>query len=265
MKMSKEVVEGRRKHILEKIQVQGKIYVDDIAKELNISPLTVRRDLQVLEDIGAVVRFYGGAKLVQSFIDNDQIKDNNEPYKHAIAKYAASLVDEGDTIFINTSSTALLVLKYIHEKNVTVITNNGKALFIDHEPSVSVVLTGGDIHYPKESMTGQFALNNVSRVSANKCFLGCSGIDAEIGMTTAILQEVSINEAMLFHCSGKKFLLADATKIGNIHQFNVAQADSFDLLITDVRAQSVDLEDFASFDLQIIKLPPFYNYLSPKI
>ena len=142
MKMSKEIVDARRKKIMEKIQIQGKVNVEELAKELNVAPLTIRRDLQYWEDMGAVIRYYGGARLIQSFVDNNQIKDNNEPYKHAIAKYAANLVEEGDTIFINTSSTALLMLRYIHDKHVTVITNNGKALFIDHDPKITVVLKG---------------------------------------------------------------------------------------------------------------------------
>lgn len=262
MKMSKEIVDARRKRIMEKIQIQGKVNVEELAKELNVAPLTIRRDLQYWEDMGAVIRYYGGARLIQSFVDNDQIKDNNEPYKHAIAKYAANLVEEGDTIFINTSSTALLMLRYIHDKHVTVITNNGKALFIDHDPKITVVLTGGEIRYPKESMVGDFALNNVNRVSADKSFLGCSGIDAEIGMTTAILPEVSINEAMISRCTGKKILLADATKVANIHQFSVAKADVFDLLITDFRVQKEQLEDFKYTSLAIQTVHPFYGYQS---
>ena len=152
MKMNKEVVDERRKKVMSKIQIQGKVNVEDLAKELHVSPLTIRRDLQYWEEQGAVERYYGGARLIQSFVDNDEITDNNEPYKHAIAKYAAQYVEDGDTIFINTSSTALLVLKYIRNKRVTVITNNGKAIFMEHDPLVSIVLSGGELRIPKESM-----------------------------------------------------------------------------------------------------------------
>ena len=132
MKMTKEVVDTRRKKIMQEIQVKGTVNVDDLASELNVTPLTIRRDLQYWEDMGAVERFYGGAKLVQNFVENDV--DPNEAYKHAIAKYAATFVEDGDTIFINTSSTALLVIKYIVGKRVTIITNNGKAIFVIMTP-----------------------------------------------------------------------------------------------------------------------------------
>ena len=104
MKMTKEVVDKRRKKIMQKIQVKGTVNVEELASELNVTPLTIRRDLQYWEDMGAIERFYGGAKLVQNFVEHDI--DPNEAYKHAIAKFAATFVDDGDTIFINTSSTA---------------------------------------------------------------------------------------------------------------------------------------------------------------
>lgn len=148
MKMNKAVVDARRNKIMQKIQSQGKAAVDELAEELQVSPLTIRRDLQYWEEMGAVERYYGGAKLIQHFVDNDDPKLSNEQYKHAIAKYAAQYVKDGDTIFINTSSTALLVLKYIKNKRVTVITNNGKAIFMDHDPMVSICLSGGELRIP---------------------------------------------------------------------------------------------------------------------
>lgn len=241
MKMNKAVVDARRDKIMKKIQSQGKAAVDDLAKELAVSPLTIRRDLQYWEEMGAVERYYGGAKLIQHFVENDDPQLSNEAYKHAIAKYAAQYVQDGDTIFINTSSTALLVLKYIKNKRVTVITNNGKAIFIDHDPMVSICLTGGELRIPKESMVGDFALNNLNKVSATKAFLGCSGISVKSGMTTAILQEVAINEVMIHRCIGETFILADHTKVGNDHSFISGSIQSFDYLITDVLAAEEEM------------------------
>lgn len=258
MKMTKEVVDARRKKIMQEIQNKGSVNVEELSKELKVTPLTIRRDLQYWEDLGAIERYYGGARLIQSFVENDE--NNNEPYKHAIAKYAATFVEEGDTIFINTSSTALLVLKYIVGKHVTVITNNGKAIFTDHDPNVQIVLTGGELRFPKESMVGDFALNNVNRVKANKAFLGCSGFDSEAGMSTAILPEVSINEAMVNRCSGKAFLLADATKINYVHQYIVASADLFYYLITDTRVPEEQMDDFSDIGIRIKQLDPLYHY-----
>lgn len=258
MKMTKEVVDKRRKKIMQKIQVKGTVNVEELASELNVTPLTIRRDLQYWEDMGAIERFYGGAKLVQNFVEHDI--DPNEAYKHAIAKFAATFVDDGDTIFINTSSTALLVIKYIIGKRVTIITNNGKAIFCDHGPNVQIVMTGGELRFPKETMTGDFALNNLQRVKANKAFLGCNGFDNEVGMSTAILPEVIINESMISRCSGAAFILADATKINYVHQFVVAKPDSFAYLVTDTRVPAEQIEEFEEKGILVKQLDPLLNY-----
>lgn len=258
MKMTKEVVDKRRKKIMQEIQIKGTVNVDELSAKLNVTPLTIRRDLQYWEDMGAVERFYGGAKLVQNFVEHDI--DPNEAYKHAIAKFAATFVDDGDTIFINTSSTALLVIKYIIGKRVTIITNNGKAIFCDHDPNVQIVMTGGELRFPKETMTGDFALNNLQRVKANKAFLGCNGFDSEVGMSTAILQEVSINEIMISRCAGEVFILADATKINYVHQFIVADPSNFNYLITDTRCTDEQIDQFTEKGIKTKRLSPIYIY-----
>lgn len=259
MKMNKAVVDERRNKIMKEIQSKGSGVVEELAKKLHVSCLTIRRDLQYWEEMGAITRYYGGAKLIQSFVDNDDPSLSNELYKHAIAKYAAQYIKDGETIFINTSSTALLVLSYIKNKRVTVITNNGKAIFMEHDPMVSIVLSGGELRIPKESMVGDFALNNLKRVTADRAFLGCSGFDVHFGMSTAILQEVSINETMISRCKGDVFLLADFTKIGMQHQFYVADIHAFSYLITDNRCNGELLDEFINEGVNAIAMQPLLH------
>ena len=259
MKMSKEVVDKRRKEIMQIIQTEKEVSVEQLVEKFKVNPLTIRRDLQYWEDKGAVERFYGGAKLIQNYVDNNE-KYNNEAYKHAIAKYAAQFIEDNDTVFINTSSTALLVLNYIKAKNVTVITNNGRAIFSNYGNNVTVVLTGGELRTPKEAMVGDFALNNINKVKANKVFLGCSGFDIDTGMMTAILPEVSINEAMIRQGTGEIFLLADATKIGAIHQFIVAKPTSFDYLISDDRLEDEIYNEIINRGISAMRLAPYINF-----
>lgn len=258
MKTSKDLVNKRRDLIMKEIQIKKTVDVDELAEKFSVSKITVRRDLQYWEDQGAVEKYYGGARLIQNFVEHDV--DPNEAYKHAIAKFAATFVDDGDTIFINTSSTALLIIKYIIGKRVTIITNNGKAIFCDHDPNVQIVMTGGELRFPKETMTGDFALNNLQRVKANKAFLGCNGFDSEVGMSTAILPEVIINEAMISRCSGTAFILADATKINYVHQFIVADPSNFNYLITDTRCTDEQIDQFTEKGIKTKRLSPIYIY-----
>ena len=121
-------------------------------------------------------------------------------------------------------------------------------------------MTGGELRFPKETMTGDFALNNLQRVKANKAFLGCNGFDNEVGMSTAILPEVIINESMISRCSGAAFILADATKINYVHQFVVAKPDSFAYLVTDTRVPAEQIEEFEEKGILVKQLDPLLNY-----
>ena len=85
-------------------------------------------------------------------------------------------MNDGDCIFINASSTALSIISNITAQDVTVITNNAKAMLLTERPNASIILTGGEIRPPKASMTGEFALECVKRITATKCFLGVTGL-----------------------------------------------------------------------------------------
>ncbi|MEG1687231.1 MAG: DeoR/GlpR family DNA-binding transcription regulator [Angelakisella sp.] len=256
MKNSQSIVDNRRNKILQLLEQTGSVCVNSLAEELTISPLTVRRDLDYFEKMGVVERFHGGAALKTKLQSDNIFSSVYTLHKHAIARRAAQLVSDGDTIFINTSSTALLMLGYITAKMVTVITNNGKAIFCDTRDDMILLLTGGELRAPKEAMVGEFALNNLNRVMASKCFLGCSGLTLEEGMTTAVLQEVAVNELMLTRVTGARYLLADHSKIGRKHSFMSGAVEQISCLITDTDADKSILRQLAERGVQIIQVPP---------
>lgn len=256
MKVNYEIVQQRRDDIMVLVQKLGKVDVETLAKEFNTSAITIRRDLQYWEDRGAIIRYHGGARLVQNMVNPNNTNFTNDRYKHAIAKYAAQFVSEGDTLFINTSSTALLVLKYVINKRVAVVTNNAKALLIKHDPLISIFLTGGELRFPKEAMVGEFCSNNLNRVTANKCFIGCSGITYDDGITTAIQNEVLINETMIRRTNGPVFVLADYTKFGVKHSFISGNISQIDYLITDVNAPEIESENISKTGVKVVKLKP---------
>ncbi len=256
MKVNYLIVQKRRDDIMVMIQKLGSVTMNQLKTEFNVSDITLRRDLQYWEDRGAILRYHGGAKLVQTMVNHNNTNFTNDRYKRAIAKYAATFVDEGDTLFVNTSSTALLVIEYIVGKHCTVITNNAKALLSKHDPMVSIVLTGGELRFPKEAMVGDFALNNLNRVLANKCFLGCSGISSEDGITTAILSETAVNETMLKRTTGTKFVLCDYTKVGVKHSFLSGDIANIDYLITDINADEEAVDSIRECNVKVVKLEP---------
>ena len=177
MKRERAFVESHRNRIVEIMEEKPEVRVDELSQLLGVSLITIRRDLQYLEEQKLLVRNYGGAV---STMAPKNMKDEVQLYRKIIARYAAAFVSENDTIFINTSSNAL---------QVTVITNNGKAIGREYCPGVNVVLTGGELRHPKDAMVGDFTLRNLQHVYAKKAFVGCSGISAELGMTTEIFND----------------------------------------------------------------------------
>ena len=221
------------------------------------SPLTIRGELEMVQKNGILTRFYVGARLVDAASEGNLFSSHLVLNKHAIAIKASQMVENGDSIFINTSSTALLMLNYITASHVTVITNNAKSIFIEnHAPDMAVVLTGGELRFPKSSMVGDFALTNLNRVTADKCFLGCAGITAEEGITTNILQEASINETMLRRTNGPRYILADNSKIGIHQNFVSGTLDSIDILITDVSANPKELAKLIARGVKVEQVKP---------
>ena len=213
MKASRSIVNSRREKILETVRSEGDVTVTALAEQLQVSPLTIRRDLQYLEEHKLLERFYGGARTGEA---EESRKNSRELRKEKIARYAASLVEDRDSIFINTSSTALAMVKYITSRRVTIITNNGNIIneTRDLVSQATIILLGGELRYMKGAMVGDFTRNNLAQVTAKKSFLGCSGLSPDIGMTTEMVSEVNLNQLMFQRVTGSSYILADSSKFG---------------------------------------------------
>lgn len=253
MKRSRSEVEERRKEILMMVGENGEVTVAELAKRLNVSLLTVRRDLQYLEDEAFLERFYGGAKRGAN-LKEEEVKSEVDVCREGIARYAASLVEDGDSIFINTSSTVLRMIKYIKSRNVTVITNNGNAISGVHPPNVSIILTGGELRHRKGAMVGDFAIGSLSKVTAKKSFIGCSGVSLESGMTTEAANEVNINEMMFSRVTDRAFILADHQKIGKNSSFVSCPVENITDVITDTHVSDDMAEKFKKLGVRLYRV-----------
>ncbi|BCR35679.1 DeoR/GlpR family DNA-binding transcription regulator [Mariniplasma anaerobium] len=255
MKSSRADIEKRRDRVLKIIEYRTNVTVDELSRKLETSAITIRRDLEYFEKKNLIERYHGGASISKVNFTTNIFSSSLTVNKHAIAKAASRFVEDGDTVFINTSSTALLMTEYIKARQVTIITNNGKAIFTKNNEGLFIVLTGGELRMPKESLVGDFAINNLNRVKATKCFLGCSGISSDGGFTTAVLQEVAINEIMLKNTTGLKVVLADTNKVGKTHSFLSGSIEDLDYLITDTDANDDEIEKLRKTGLKVLKVP----------
>lgn len=261
MKRSKAMVARRREEITALLERQGQVNVNELAEKFGVSPLTIRRDLDYLEDHQVLTRQYGAATLLNPYgrpSGSRQIRANK-----AIAREAARHVQDGDCIFINTSSTALGLLDWIQAQDVTVITNNGKALLMEERQNVSVLLTGGEIRPPRASMTGEIAMETIKRVTASKSFLGCTGLSANFGLTSATSPEPAINSVMLEH-SKQHIIVADSSKIGLTSSFQFGSIDEIDLLITDTGVSDDQVSLLEAYGVkEIVRVEPVLTPADP--
>ena len=235
--MSPTTVNSRREKVLQQVRETGDGTVTHLAEQFQVSPLTIRRDLQYLEDHKLLERFYGGAR--NSMESEGGLGENKKQFRREqIARYAAGLVEDGDSIFINTSSTALAMVKYITSRNVTIITNNGNIINEKNPSHATIILLGGELRYVKGAMVGDFAMNNLAQVTAKKSFMGCGGICPDIGMTTELLNEVNLNQMMFERVSKGSYILADCTKFGKRSSFVSCPPELIANIITDADAPS---------------------------
>lgn len=253
MKNSQSIVKARQNNILDYIESNGIATVNNLSKLFYASPLTIRRDLDELVKAGKIERYHGGAVAKERESADRTLNLKIVACKHAIAKQAATMVEDNDTIFINSSSTALLVLKYVTAKNVTVITNNAKALFAARPKDSVLFFTGGEIRTPKDAMVGEFAVNSVSSVTANKCFMGCAGVSPTKGPMSTVLQEASINGLMYRQTYGKRILLADYRRFDCIHPFSVCPITDITHIIYDSSVPLKTVEPYKKLGIVTIQ------------
>lgn len=210
MKRPRSSVDGRRLDILNKIRQQDEVKVEELAEEFGLSLMTVRRDLQFLEDRQLITRFYGGAtaKLTsRPMTESEEI----QMYRQRIAQYASRFISSGDTLFINGSRTALGTLEYVQAANVRVFTNNGWVANGNYPKNVSITLTGGELR--EYIMVGDYVMRNLLSITADKTFIGCSAITDKGEFCYNIPTEIGINEAMIARTTKELYILADHTKL----------------------------------------------------
>lgn len=211
MKNNRKAVEERQAAILNCVRSRGEITVEELSEICNVSAMTVRRDLQLLEQNGLLKRSYGKAVTIEQAERLSQDALEIRMLRDRISAYASRLIDDGDRIFINGSRTALSMLRYTEKKTVSVYTNNGWALEEVYPSGVSLHLTGGEVY--QKIMVGEYVVQNLLGIQVNKTFLGCAAVYDDGEFRYDIPTEIAINEMMISRTTGELYILADHTKL----------------------------------------------------
>lgn len=263
MKHSVHVIEQRRNKIIELLQQNGKQQVNTLSEFFHVSPLTIRRDLNELENAGLVKRVHGGVSLhkepepLSPFV-NKQSAHNFE--KEQIARYAAKYVQEGSTIFMNSGTTILHLLKLLNHRFLTIVTNNLLAYECCPMLKGNLIYTGGVYNDTSKACLGDLAVTVLNQIYANLCILGVNGISADSGATTSLLQETVLNSKMIERCSGKVIVVADSSKIGKTYSFTSAKLQNIDILITGSQADQTELEKIKEQGVEVHQVASKEDY-----
>ncbi len=230
-------ITDRHEYILKKLKENNKVSIADLCDEMNVSNVTIRKDLKVLEDKNLLFRIKGGASMNNPYaIDRPiLVKETiNSEEKNKIARAAVEMIEDNDSILIGSGTTAYAVARHLSPNHrLTVITPALKvALELCNKPNIEVLQLGGLIRPNSSSVAGQYAMRILDDVSCGILFLGVDGIDLEFGITISNLTEATLNQKML-HTSQKVVVLADSTKFGRRGLGKVCNLEDVDYIITD--------------------------------
>lgn len=239
----------RHKYILESLAKNGFIKVIDVAKELDVTPVTIRKDLKYLEEKKLLYRTHGSASPINpltSDIDVQEKEKLRKDEKKRIAIEAAKLIEENDSIIIASGSTVhMFAEQIIPISHLTVVTASLKtALLLNAVNNIEVIQLGGTVRKNSFSVIGDYTSQFFEQITCSKLFLGVDGIDLEYGVTNSNIEEAILNKKMI-EASLRTIILADSSKFGRRGFGKICNLDRIDVIITDsgiskTMAQSIE-------------------------
>jgi DeoR family transcriptional regulator of aga operon len=249
---------GRRSTILQILKQNSNISVTELSKKFGVSEVTIRKDLNLLKERNLLVRTRGGAILHETRKDDNDTsirfkKLANFREKQAIGRAAANLIKEGDTIIIDSGTTALQVACNLHRfRNLTIITN---ALNVAQEvlayKRFNVILLGGNIRNASESVVGALAESNLKMFYCDKLFLGVDSFSIDNGLSTPNVEEANINQIMISR-SREVIAVFDSSKVNKRALAFITTLDKIDRIVTDDSMDKTTRNQLKAINVEVI-------------
>jgi DeoR/GlpR family transcriptional regulator of sugar metabolism len=229
----------RQALILARVRDDGGVRVADLVRELGVSDMTVRRDLEVLHDRGLLEKVHGGATaLAEGTLFEPGFKAKSgleESEKEAIAQAASALVEAGTAVALSAGTTTYaLARRLVEVPRLTVVTNSVPVADVLHQAGradQTIILTGG-VRTPSDALVGPFAVSALRSIHVDLVFMGVHGMDERSGFTTPNLLEAETNRALI-ETGRRLVVVADHTKWGVVGISSIARLDEADILISD--------------------------------
>ena len=219
----------------------GSVLVSDLSEMLEVSAVTIRKDLTELERAKKLYRSHGRAILINPYINNRNVNVKEKlciDEKRIIGKVAASMITHDDSILIASGTTVHALARSIEaDHKLTVITASLQVSeLLSGQENIDIIQLGGMLRHSSLSVVGNYAESILSNFFCSKLFLGVDGIDLDFGITTTDMREANLNQVMM-RTAQKTIVLADSSKFGRRGFSKIADMDEIDLIITDTNVQ----------------------------
>lgn len=246
----------RHQEILNLIKENEQVFIDDLSKTFNVSGVTIRKDLKLLEEKGLLFRTKGGASSKNTYALERSINEKeliNADIKKAIAKAAFQLTKDHESIIIGSGTTVFQLTKVLKpESPLTIITPALKvALELTDKPNIDILQLGGQIRPNSSSVAGTFAEYILENLSAGIAFLGVDGIDPVFGASISNIAEAGLNQKII-SIAQKVVILADHTKFGKRGIAKICDLKQIDYVITDSLSSKKTIKDLEEQGIQVI-------------
>lgn len=225
MKNSSTAIRFRLQQILAYIQAARYASVQDLAEHFDVSRVTIRKDLDLLAQQGKIIRTFGGAEYPEVSFSSSRGSDplqehsllphDTELFLGKGASIAASLIRDGDVVFLNNSVFSSRVTECISGRNVTVITNRLDCLFSKRRPDVSLLLTGGMVKKDAPALVGTLTQSSIMTYQADTCILGCTEQDFPENYSESEAETLYFNHQMIEQTSGKTIVFLGSSLVGD--------------------------------------------------
>lgn len=236
-KTKKMTKEERHNLILETLIKHESVQVSDLSTLLEVSAVTIRKDLTELEKENKLYRSHGKAILINPYINNRSVNEKEKfatEEKMLIGRCAASMISKDDSIIIASGTTVHALarnIKPIHKLTVISASLQVSEILANDE-AVDIIQLGGTLRHSSNSVVGKYAENILPEFCCSKLFLGVDGIDLEFGITTTDIREAELNRVMM-RTAQKTIVLADSSKFRRRGFSKIANIEDVDMIITD--------------------------------
>lgn len=222
----------RQAKIVELVKDRGSVLVEELAMELQVSPMTIRRDLEKLHQENVIERCHGGAVVKQEISYSDK-KVHNRPVKEAIAHQCFEFVNEGDVVFLDAGTTTYeIAVDLLKFKNLTVVTNDLQIANILQKSEFNLMICGGSVQKETGSTTGAFAIQMLQRFRFDVGFFGATSINDMLEIMNPTVDKAFFKQSALERCD-RAYLAVDASKFNRQAMSKVNDISDYTAIVTD--------------------------------